>query len=247
VQRSHPDLGYVNLACSGATVDTGLLGPYRGIQPRPFQRPAPPQIDQLTRIAGESDIAAVMVSIGANDLGFAKIVKFCALVPRCWQQHFNPAFPFAEAGPRRPLLDDYVPARLDQLQAGYRRLNDALHPLVPADRVLIVDYFDPTTAVNGTDCTMLFGGITPVESSWARLRVLYPLNDEVEAAAHEHGWKVVTGVAEHFRGHGVCAGNQRWVRTLGEGPTRGTLHPNEEGHGQIGALIAPVLSQALGT
>jgi hypothetical protein len=244
-QGSRPDLGYVNVACSGAGIDHGLLGPYRGIQPRPFQRPAPPQVDQLKRISGEADVQAVMVSIGANDLGFAKIVKFCTLVPRCWQQHFNPAFPLIEAGPGRPLLDDYVPARLDQLEEGYRRLDAALSPLIPADRVVIVDYFDPTTAANGTDCTIL-GGVSPVESSWARTRVLSPLNAEVEAAAEDHGWKVVSGVAEHFRGHGACAGPQRWVRTLGEGPVTGTLHPNEQGHREIAGLIAPVLSQALG-
>jgi hypothetical protein len=269
-RRSHAELGYVSFACSGATIDRGLLGPYRGIQPRLFQRPAPPQLDGLKRVAGEADLAAVMVSIGANDLGFAKIVKFCAVVPRCWQQHFNPAFPLVEAGPRQPLLDDYVPARLHQLEEGYRSLDAALRPLIPADRVVIVDYFDPTTAADGTDCTMLFGGITPVESSWARDHVLYPLNDAVEAAAEEHGWKVVTGVAEHFRGHGLCAGKQRWVRTLGEGltgeplpllrggvtldyvetvigGTAGTLHPNAEGHREIAALITPVLTQALGS
>jgi GDSL-like Lipase/Acylhydrolase family len=246
-QTSRPDLGYVNVACSGATIDRGLLGPYRGIEPHLFQRPAPPQVEEVKRIAGQADVAAVLVSIGANDLGFAKIVKFCALVPRCWQQHFNPAFPLAEAGSKAPLLDDYVPARLDRLEEDYHRLDAALEPLLPPERVVIVDYFDPTTAADGTDCTILFGGIKPVESSWARTQVLVPLNARIEAAAQEHGWKVVTGVAEHFRGHGACAGAQRWVRTLGEGPVTGTLHPNEQGHREIAGLIVPVLSQVLGS
>jgi hypothetical protein len=89
----------------------------------------------------------------------------------------------------------------------------------------------------------------------------------VEAAAEEHGWYAVTGVAKRFRGHGLCAGPRRWVRTLAEGltgrrlplfgvagfaeirdvigGTAGTLHPNEEGQRQIGALIEPVLTEVL--
>ena len=46
-------------------------------------------------------------------------------------------------------------------------------------------------------------------------------------------------------GHGLCAGGQRWVRKLGEGPLSGTLHPNEEGHRQIAALISPELAGVL--
>jgi lysophospholipase L1-like esterase len=244
-QRSHPDLGYASFACSGATINRGLLGPYRGIAPTPFQRKAPPQLDELKRVEGRGEVAAAMLSIGANDLGFTKIVAFCAVVTRCWQQHFNRGFPLAEAGPKRPLLDDYVSARLDQLDDDYGRLDAALRPLVPAERVVIVEYFDPTTAANGTDCRVL-GGISPVESSWAREHVVFPLNAEIEAAAEEHGWRVVSGVAEHFRGHGACAEQQRWVRQFGEGPPTGTLHPNEQGHREIAGLITPVLREALG-
>jgi hypothetical protein len=110
--------------------------------------------------------------------------------------------------------------------------------------VVISTYFDPTTDVDGTDCRIL-GGVKPGESRWARENVLVPLNQRVEAAAAEHGWNVVPGVAETFRGHGLCAGKARWVRAFGEGGVAGTLHPNEEGHRQIAAAINPVLDQVL--
>ena len=266
VRQEHPELGFVSFACSGASVDVGLLGPYRGIEPRLLERPAPPQVDGV-RALGDR-VAAVMVSIGANDVGFVKVLKFCTVVPRCWEQHFNPDFPLIEAGRSRPTLEQWVDSRLDELPPRYARLDAALSPVVHPDRVVITEYFDPTTAADGSDCTMLFGGVKPEESHWAREHVLVPLNARVRVAAEEHGWRYVDGVDESFRGHGLCARGQRWVRTLGEGltgnplplggagvdlgrvldvigSTTGTLHPNAAGHQQIATLIAPVLAQAL--
>jgi lysophospholipase L1-like esterase len=272
VQRDHPEIGFLDFACSGASIEKGLLGPYRGIEPALLQQPARPQIDEVrdasARAKDSGGLAAVMISIGANDVAFSKAVKFCTLVKHCWDQNFNPEFPFVEAGARYPTLEQFVNARLAELPASYNRLAAALGPVVPSQRVIIVDYFDPTTAADGSDCTILFGGVTPDESRWAREHVLVPLNAQVEAAAKAHGWNAVTGVAERFRGHGLCAGSQRWVRTLGEGlsgrplplngtgvnivhvqdvigSTAGTLHPNEAGHRQIAALIAPLLAEVL--
>jgi hypothetical protein len=247
--RARPELRFVSFACSGATIERGLLGPYRGIEPAPFQRPAPPQVDEVAALSRANDggIAAVLLSVGANDLGFAKIVLFCASVRRCPAQHFNPRFPFLEGGDKRPTLEETVRSRLDDLDERYRRLDAALEGLVDSERVVIVEYFDPTTAPDGSDCNMkvLRDGIRPEESRWARENALAPLNAAIETAAAEHGWRLVDGVAERFRGHGVCAMGQRWVRVLGERPLVGTLHPNEAGHRQIAALISPVLAEAL--
>ncbi|HET8592882.1 MAG TPA: GDSL-type esterase/lipase family protein, partial [Solirubrobacterales bacterium] len=227
--------------------ERGLLGPYRGIEPAPFQRPARAQLEQVADVAAvtEGGLAAVLVSIGANDVGFAKIVKFCAVVPRCRERHFNPAVPLVEAGPGQPTLDQWVSARLEELPDRYRRLNEALSPVVEPDRVIITEYFDPTTGPGGVDCLMLFGGVKQEESRWARENVLVPLNERIAEAAEEHGWELVSEVDESFRGHGICARRGRWVRTLGEGPLTGTLHPNEAGHRQIAELISPELAEVL--
>ncbi|HEX6586593.1 MAG TPA: SGNH/GDSL hydrolase family protein [Solirubrobacterales bacterium] len=246
-RQERPDIGFFSFACSGATIDRGLLGPYRGIEPAPFQRPARPQLEQVADVVAvtEGGLAAVLVSIGANDVGFAKIVKFCAVVPRCWERHFNPAFPLVEAGPKQPTLAVWVSARIDELPERYRRLNEALAPVIEPDRVIITEYFDPTTGPGGVDCLMLFGGVKPEESRWARENVLVPLNERIAEAAEEHGWQPVSEVDESFRGHGICARRGRWVRTLGEGPLSGTLHPNEAGHRQIAELISPELAEVL--
>ncbi|MGE5857947.1 MAG: hypothetical protein ACM31K_05640, partial [Solirubrobacterales bacterium] len=87
-QQDRPELGFFDYACSGASIPKGLLGPYRGIEPAVLQ-PARPQIDQLGDAAAitkpSGGLAAVMISIGANDIGFSKVFKFCALVKRCWE------------------------------------------------------------------------------------------------------------------------------------------------------------------
>jgi GDSL-like Lipase/Acylhydrolase family len=270
-QKKHPELGFFNYSCSGAGIVKGLLHPYKGIEPAVLQ-PARPQVDQVADAAelakGSGGLAALEISIGANDVGFSKILKFCALVTKCPQAHFNPGFPYAEASASHPTLQQYVSTQLADLPSEFSDLNLALKPLIPANRVIIVDYFDPTTGPGGAACRMLFGGVTPEESRWAQQQVLEPLNAQIEAAAKAHGWNAVTGVAERFRGHGICAPDkQRWVHTLGEGLTgreiplnagarppevrsvietsAGTLHPNEEGHRQLAALIEPVLERVL--
>jgi hypothetical protein len=271
-QKSNPDLGFFDYSCSGASIQKGLLGPYKGIEPAPLQ-PARSQIDQLQDAVAVTQsgggLAAVMISIGANDVGISKAFKFCTLVRDCWKKHFNPAFPYAVAGPRFPTLETYVSQNLAELPERFAQLDAALESLsVPANRVILVDYFDPTTGANGKYCTMLFGGISPDESRWAQEHVLLPLNAQIDAAAEEHGWNAVTGVAERFRGHGLCApDSQRWVVTLSEGlggrelplgggggflqirgvieSTAGTIHPNAEGQRQIAQLIDPVLTRVL--
>jgi len=270
-QKQNPELGFFDYACSGASIPKGMLGPYKGIEPAPLQ-PARSQIDQLKDAAAVTSssggLAAVLISIGANDVGFSKVFKFCALVRHCWDQHFNPDFPYAEAAARFPTLQEYVSDQLAELPSSFNDLANALEPIMPAERVVVVDYFDPTTGAGGAYCRMLFGGVTPDESRWAQEHMLRPLNTQIDAAAKEHGWNAVTGVAERFRGHGLCApGSQRWVLTLGEGlsghalplgggagflairdvikSTAGTLHPNAEGQRQIAELIDPVLTRVL--
>jgi lysophospholipase L1-like esterase len=271
-QKANPDLGFFNYSCSGASIQKGLLGPYKGIEPAPLQ-PARSQIDQLNDAVAITEsgggVAAVLISIGANDVGVSKAFKFCTLLKRCWEKHFNPAFPYAEAGPRFPTLQTYVNQGLATLPERFAQVDSALQNLnVPADRVILVDYFDPTTGAKGAYCTMLFGGVTPDESRWAQQHMLVPLNAQIDAAAKEHGWNAVSGVAERFRGHGLCAPeSQRWVQTLGEGlgggplPLGGgtnflqvrnaiesadaTIHANGKGQQQIADLIDPVLAKVL--
>lgn len=63
---------FVHLACSGATIDDGLLGP------QPFLSD-PSGFDQLAAFDRliERKVDALTMSVGANDVGFGSILSFC--------------------------------------------------------------------------------------------------------------------------------------------------------------------------
>ncbi|HKG35923.1 MAG TPA: SGNH/GDSL hydrolase family protein [Solirubrobacterales bacterium] len=256
------DLGrVVLLGCSGATIQTGLLRPYAGIEPSADDSLERAQVRALADLAGENSIDAVLIDIGANDVGFARIVQFCVLsVGPCWKNRFDPRP--GEPGPR-VVLEQQVPREIEELGRDYARLAGALNEIVPASRVIVVEYFDPTGTTAGRGCTMFLGGVTPAESLWAREHILFPLNRQIRESADRFGWRVVDGVDERFAEHGICA-PERWVVTAGESINdqgiplfgslldrqtrrellasyKGTLHPNPEGHRQIAELIRPVL------
>ncbi|MBO0776439.1 MAG: SGNH/GDSL hydrolase family protein, partial [Actinobacteria bacterium] len=69
------DWHVLNAACDSATIRAGLLGS----QPR-GSRHLPPQLATAER-AGHASV--VIVSIGADDLGWATMVAYCAAAPRC--------------------------------------------------------------------------------------------------------------------------------------------------------------------
>jgi hypothetical protein len=240
---------FLSYACSGATVERGLLGPYGGIEaPRGGGAAIAPQIARMERIGRPID--AVVLSVGANDADFGEVVIHCLKTFNCSRSAFG-------AG-HRP-ADDVVGAALQALPGRY----DALAARLAADgiapgRVVAAEYFDPTEAGPDKPCASVLGGVTAAELRWAVDALMVPLNLELSAAAQRHGWRYVGGIGHDFAGHGYCASkHDRWVRTLSEslktqigspGQARlaGTLHPNERGQLAIAARVAPALSAALG-
>ena len=59
----------------------GLLGPYAGIDPD--GSPVTSQLGQLRDLIGDREIDVLHLSIGANDVGFGRIAKFCAFKDGC--------------------------------------------------------------------------------------------------------------------------------------------------------------------
>ena len=245
---------FVSLACSGATVKRGLLGPYRGIERGGEPAPLRPQVDRLARLAQERVVDGVLVSVGANDAHFGDVVRHCASRRACSEARFDPA----RTGEQHR-ADEAVAAALDRLAGGYADLARALAPVVGerSGKVLISEYFDPVHDQRGEVCRRSLPGVTRDEAQWAYDSLMQPLNREVAAAATTHGWTLVDRIAADFRTHGYCAGEARWVRTLGEAAATqtgsplgarlgGTLHPNERGHLAIADRVAPALARTLG-
>ena len=261
-------ISFVPLGCSGATVPEGLLGEYRGIQPDGEVEPS--QLDLVNQIQEGREIDALMVSIGANDVGFSDIVIFCAKVVDCPNRRFDPDQPWKEAPPPARPLGEVAADSIAEMERRYAAVDERLTDAIPVDRVFIVEYFDPTRGGLDADGDERFcrvaipplGEIAPGESQWARREVLVPLNEQVAAAAKAHGWTLAENVDETFQDHGICTEKgQRWIRRPDESVVRqaapglstsalfarvsGTLHPNELGHLATAELIGEELQSAL--
>lgn len=60
----------IDVACSGATVPSGVLGPQSGL---------PSQVQQLNDLRDGQQIDQVFLSIGGNDIGFSTVISTCVL------------------------------------------------------------------------------------------------------------------------------------------------------------------------
>jgi lysophospholipase L1-like esterase len=246
-QTSRRPITFVNLACSGATIDHGLLRSYRGIERPAGAAPVAPQVRTLRRLVKHAGrpADAVLLSIGANDVHFGDVVRHCIAVPSCATSGFDP-----DHLGRGTTADATVGTALGRLAGRYDALAGHLdqHVVLPG-RVFITQYFDPTRNRLGQPCAAILGGIGREELRWAEEAILTPLNQEVTAAARRHGWHAVTGIPGDFATHGYCTDRQdRWVRTVAESLANltGPLHPNAAGHLAIAARIVPALGPPLG-
>ncbi|MDO8309585.1 MAG: GDSL-type esterase/lipase family protein [Actinomycetota bacterium] len=231
----------VDVTCSGASVDAGVLGPQRAAgQPTS-------QVERARAFVGDRVVDLVTLSVGGNDVGFTSVLEACALNSDC-------PLVRASSGPLRayPRIQDGVQAETGALAAKYRRIAACLggDPCLLADgrtvpgirldadsRVLPTLYPDITRRADGSACTYLT--IDSAEFAWARQTILVPnpvspytyplsrggtvslsvaqgsLNQQVAATTALPGWRPVIGTwsasGESAVGHGVCAGDEAWA------------------------------------
>jgi lysophospholipase L1-like esterase len=113
-----------NLACSGATIQAGLLGPQQaGSQTLPPQLASPAVAKATT----------VVVSIGANDVTWSSLLRVCAASSTCQDQ--------AE--------EAYFQQQLAGFSQDYLRLLTQLKELPNHPDVIINLYYDPFTGDDG--------------------------------------------------------------------------------------------------
>ena len=253
----------VNLACSGARVANAWLASLGG---RGHFGEAP-QADQLVALARRDEVRMVVLTVGANDVGFGELVAGCALD---WarspedepvlcrdgaQADVEAALPRMERGLRKALRG--VREALEE--AGYRRSDY---------RLLTMGYASPFPAGRW---------IRYPEDGWSRLSEGgCPLwNADADWAAGEGTGSIVAAMGaaaaavgaefldlrHALDGHQLCDRRARrvgpegpspasaeWVRRLSfvQGSSRESLHPNAYGQRAIGACIGLVYASPHG-
>ncbi len=158
VEQPHMAVTFVPLACTGATIETGLLGSQRareincGARSCPSTMPAQvAQLQEVLAAARRRDpsraLDLVLLTVGANDIYFSGLVADVILESTAERLLFRRSGVIAYVGE-----SDSVLAR--KLPRDFTRLRAALKPLVGGDlaRVLYVSYGHPALASNGAAC-----------------------------------------------------------------------------------------------
>ena len=221
---------FLPLACTGATIETGLLNPTRAREincaaERGCPATVPGQIAQLRqqltdarRIQKDRPLDLVLLTVGANDIDFSGLVANVII----------------DAGTERTLVGRGVISSVEDAEAtltrklprDFSRLRAALKPMLGGDlsRVVFVSYGNPVLRADGTPCGGGLDGfdVHPAfKLDGARLRQVVDFVGgrflpALKALAQCTGGNIcqdpaadrMTFVDAHqaaFAGHGVCA------------------------------------------
>jgi hypothetical protein len=160
IENPHLAVTYIPLACSGATIASGFLGP-QGIRecPSPGTSAACPgsvrsQVGQLTELMAtarrqraDRSLDLILLTIGANDILFSGLVGNVIIQSTTERTLFGRGSHLATVADSQKILDGSLPGDFVKLRA-------ALKPLVGGNlaRVVFVSYGNPTLAAPNTPC-----------------------------------------------------------------------------------------------
>jgi hypothetical protein len=198
----------LNLACNGATISQGLLGPqdHHG-------HLLPPQLAEAERA---KNATVVIVSVGADDLSWAAMVRYCTVTPRCDDRATQAYFQQQLASFSKDYLD--LLSRLAALPA---------HP-----QVIINRYYDPFGAQPGC---LSHVGLTAANLQTLTSR-LATLNQVLAQGAAQFRF---SAPQPDFTGHELCT-SQPYVQGLG---AAAPFHPTAAGQLAIALADQAALDQ----
>ncbi len=198
----------LNLACDSATISHGLLGPqvHNGVR-------LPPQLAEAERASRAS---VIIVSVGADDLNWAAVLRYCSVTPNCNDRATQAYFQQQLASFSKDYLD--LLSRLAALPA---------HP-----QVIINRYYNPF----GTQP----GCLGPAGLTTANLQTLTSrlatLNAVLAKGAAQFRF---SSPQPDFTGHELCS-PQPYVQGLG---AAAPFHPTAAGQLAIALADQAVLHQ----
>jgi GDSL-like Lipase/Acylhydrolase family len=244
----------VNLACSGARVVNVWAASANG----QGHFGEPPQVDQLAVLAWRAEVRMVVLTAGANDVGFGELVASCALdwarssendPALCrWraQADVEAAMPAMERG----LLKALRGIRETMAAAGYRRRDYRLVTMGYASPFATGDWIrypqEGWSRLNQGGCP-----VWNADADWAAGAGIGSIVDAMQRAATAAGSEFLD-LRHALDGHQLCDRRARrvgpegpspesaeWVRRLAfvQGSSRESLHPNAYGQRAIGACV----------
>lgn len=244
----------LNLACSGARVvnvwpaSTGGQGHFG----------EPPQVDGLAEVARRGDVRMVVLTVGANDVGFGELVAGCALAwarsseddPALCRGSAQAGIEAALPAMERGLLKALRSVRGAMADAGYRPSHYRLvtmgyaSPFPPGHWIRYPE--DGWSRLSEGGCP-----VWNADADWAAGAGIDSIVTAMRGAAAAAGSEFLD-LRHALDGHQVCDRRSRrvgpegpapasaeWVRRLAfvQGSSRESLHPNAYGQRALGACL----------
>jgi lysophospholipase L1-like esterase len=235
----------INLACSGATTANVRIG-------GEVRYGEAPQAEQLRPVAAANDVKMIVLTIGANDVGFADIVVDCILdfalsFPEC-QRTWDPRITQRSAATIPKIERNIADIRTVMREAGYA---DNAYQLVVQGYASPV----PRSARSLSWWDQIWAGC-PVERdamTWAHDNAVLKFSAMTRTAAANAGVRYLE-MEGAFNGHEVCAAgataSTEWVRGTFIDPAtlltnlhqleksvQQSMHPHHAGHAQMGRCL----------
>ncbi|MFH7594258.1 GDSL-type esterase/lipase family protein [Streptomyces racemochromogenes] len=249
----------VNLACSGATSENVFRASNGGVA----YKGEAPQADQLAAVAASRNVKVIALSVGGNDLGFADIIKECALDFVLWNSY---------------CYDDQqasVDAKIDGVMADVGKSVDEIRAVMrgagytdSSYRIVLQSYPSPIprgaeNRYTQSDWSRLNSGGCPFwnrDSDWARDSLVPQLANRLKQVAAAKGTQFLD-LRDMMQGREVCAKASKqvtstvpasaktseWARWIDNNETQGlvqeSMHPNHFGQLAVGRCLALAVAQ----
>ncbi|WKV71092.1 GDSL-type esterase/lipase family protein [Streptomyces sp. PCS3-D2] len=249
----------VNLACSGAVSQNVFRASNGGV---PYKGEAP-QADQLAAVAASHDVKTIALSVGGNDLGFADIIKNCALDFVIWYSYCYDDQQYA------------VDQKIDGVMANVGKAVDEIRAVMRtagyADssyRIVLQSYPSPIprgaeNRYTQSDWSRLNTGGCPFwnrDSDWARDSLVPQIAGRLKGVAAAKGVQFLD-LRDMLQGREVCAKASKqvtspvpasgrtseWTRWIDNNESQGliqeSMHPNYYGQLAAGRCLALAVAQ----
>ena len=249
----------INIACSGAR----SVNIWRASQGGQSFKGEAPQADQLLTIAQQKNVKMVVLTISANDVGFADHVINCTV---SWILGLGTCNAAEQAS---------IVSQMPAAQEGLRKSIDEIRAVMAAAgyspsqwKFVIAGYSSPVPAAadvrySGSDRWWTGGcPFYDADFNWAKNTATPFIVDSMRTVAAEKGVQFLD-VRDALNGHEVCHRNSslvgssgpnsvthEWVRWVNTGCCQGdaqeSVHPNAFGQRAIGKCVALMYAKPTG-